>query len=211
VSAEDTIKIGYIEFPPLFSTVNGIPQGELIALTHRVLEKAHLKGELKSYPVKRMTQLLVDGGLDLWVGLSTIPDFKNRTLVGATKLSTITLRSYFLGKTKEIREIENLRGHSVIVIQGYSYGGLISQLEDPKNGITLYRVVDHNDGMRALNVKRADYFFGYEGVVNSIFENAEINDLHSVVISSFDAYFVYQKNPRSQRSSLQNLKMPITN
>ena len=190
----DNIRMGYIEFPPVFSTnADGKAVGYLIDLTNKVALKAGYQVEAQSFPTKRMAKMIADGGLDLWVGLATLPEFEGTTYIGESAVATIELHAYTIGKQDPIFNKEDLIGKNILIMRAYSYGGLVGYIKDPKNRIHYMEVDSHTQGLNMLKAGRSDYFLGYRGPVSRVLEKIKVHNLQSNVISSLKAYFVVSK------------------
>lgn len=207
-AADDVdVRIGYIEFPPVFSTnAQGKAVGSLIDLTTNVLDAAKLSWSAHSYPTKRMINHIVEGRIDLWVGLTTIPAFEGTTLIGKQKLASITLQSFSLGNKPAIVRKEDLSGRSVIILRGYSYGGWINYIMHSDSKVHFVQVDSHREALNALKHGRAEYLLDYQGPVEAALQNFEIKGLNSQTISSFDASFVVSAKTQGAAELLQRLE-----
>lgn len=203
-----TLKLGYIEFPPVFSTnQEGRPQGILIDLASQVIPKAGYKWEAYSYPVKRMANYMAKGKLDLWIGLKTIPIFNDTTIKGSTKVLTITLKAYKTKNLPDITKKEDLLGKSIIILRGFSYGGWINYITDPANNIDYIETHDHKAAFRMLKAGRADYLLNYKYPAIKALKIVDIPDLKDNTISSFGAYFVLSKKTPNASMIIKKLEL----
>lgn len=201
------LKIGYIEFPPVFFTnEDGDPEGNLITLAGIVLPKAGYDWTASSYPTKRMVKMIITGELDLWIGLATLPPFKDTTYVGESTVTTIELNAYRIGYKADINTKEDLIGKDVIIMRGYSYGGWINFIKDSNNNINFIEIDNHKQGLLMLQVNRADYFLDYTGPINNELRDIEIPNLTSNRISAFEARFVVSKKTKNGAEVLENLE-----
>jgi polar amino acid transport system substrate-binding protein len=202
-----TLKVGYIEFPPVFSTTpEGKPEGILIDLAAKVIPEAGYDWNASSYPVKRMSDYVAKGKLDLWIGLKTIPDFEGTTYKGESELLKITLKAYRIKDLPGITAKDDLQYNSVIIIRGFSYGGWINFIMDPKNQVDYIETNDHKAAFRMLKAKRANYLLDYENPAKKALENFEIPGLKENTVSSFGAYFVVSKKTPDAENVLKNLE-----
>lgn len=207
LDATPIVNVGYIEFPPVFYTDSkGKPQGILIDLVGKVIVHAGYEWKAASYPTNRMISLLVNGKIDLWVGLSTIPAFKEKTLIGQSEIMKISLCSYTIGKKPPIKTKEDLKGKSVIILNGYSYGGWITFIQNPHNNIRYHGTGTHMSAFKMLKAKRADYLLNYKGPSETTLKNIEIPDLQVNEISAFGAYFVVSKKTPNAEDLLNDLE-----
>lgn len=209
---DKVIKVGYIEFPPVFSTdQQGNAVGSLISLTQKVLEHAGYKPKFQSLPTKRLSRHLVDGKVDLWVGLSTIPLFSGNTLIGQSEVMKITLQAYSLGKKESILSEQDLRHKSIIILRGYSYGGWINFIKDPKNKVHFLEVDSHKKALELLSHRRADFLLDYKGPISRALKTMKTEGLRSQEISSFPARFVISKAIKNAPLILQDIERAYRN
>ena len=90
----ETIKIGYIEFPPMtYTNDQGSPDGIIIDIADKTLNKAGYDWTAKSLPAKRMAKMIGAGQIQLWIGLATLPEFKGKTYTGECIVEKLILRA----------------------------------------------------------------------------------------------------------------------
>jgi len=200
------IALGYIEFPPVFSTDElGNPKGLLIELAKMVIPKAGYKWTAHSRPTKRMANDIVVGDLDLWIGLSTLPEFEDTTFIGKPIVSTIELNSYWLGDKPAIHTKEDLSGKRVITLHGYSYGGWIKYIQNPVNNVTECRSFSHEQAVNMLKYDRCDYLLNYAGPMENKLKSISIDELNKNRISALEARFVVSKKTKNAQQLLEAL------
>ena len=206
-----TIRMGYIEFTPVFYTdSNGVPQGLLIDLARIVVPEAGYQLEFESLPVKRMTSSLIKGDIDLWAGLKTLEGFEENTYSGDSRLLQICLNAYAINDEPQIVKKEDLNGKMIVGLRGYSYGGWGSYLKDPANEIDFIEVDTHASALKVFdrNNKAGNkcYLLGYEQPVNKALMSYGVNNLKQAQISCLDAYFVVSQKTPNARTVLRQLE-----
>ncbi len=200
------IAVGYIEFPPVFSTnEEGNPEGLLIDLAKMVIPKAGYRWAAHSRPTKRMANDIVNGDLDLWIGLSTLPEFENTTYIGKPVVATIELNAYWLGDKQPIRRKEDLSGKRIITLHGYSYGGWINYIQSPINNVTECRSFTQSQAVNMLKFNRCDYLLNYSGPMKNKLKEIPIKALKHNRISSLEARFVVSKKTKHAQQLLKAL------
>jgi len=206
ISNAQEIAVGYIEFPPVFSTNEmGKPEGLLIDLAKMVIPKAGYRWTAHSRPTKRMANNIVNGDLDLWIGLSTLPEFENTTYIGKPVVSTIELNAYWLGDKPAILSKEDLSGKQVITLHGFSYGGWINYIQNPLNNVTECRAFTHEQAVNMLKHGRCDYLLNYSGPMRDMLKQVPIKALQKNRISALEARFVVSKKTKNAQQLLQAL------
>lgn len=210
-SDTQTIRMGYIEFTPVFYTDdNGVPQGLLIDLARKVVPAAGYTLELESLPVKRMASSLIKGDIDLWSGLKTLEGFEENTYSGTSRLLQICLNAYTLGEKPAISKKEDLNDKMIIGLRGFSYGGWIGYLKDPANNIDFIEVDSHESALKVLerNTKSGArcYLLDYENPLNKALTTYPVADLQKTPINCLDAYFVVSKKTPHAKVVLERLE-----
>jgi|SRR5690606_2017304 len=195
-ASDDTevLDVAYVEFPP-YSHTN--PQGEadgiFIDITRRTLEHAGYTPRFHLLPIARAYLYLQQGKVHLWPGLGDIPTLQGHVLESSISPITSQLNAWFLGKTPAIRSIEDMRGHRVILISGYTYAGLLYDLRDPDNEITLITTPTHRSALQMLELGRGDYLLDYLDPIQEELSQHPIANLKSAPLISQKGVFVVSK------------------
>lgn len=189
-----TIKIGYIEFPPMTYTDElGHPAGIIIDITSKTLKKAGYEWTAKSLPTKRMAKMLTKGQVQLWIGLSTLPEFKDKTYIGKSVVEKLILRAYSLGNRKPILKQEDLIGQTILILRGYSYGGWINFIKDPLNQIKFIEFDSHEESFKALDKfskQKICYLLNYKHPSGIVLKKLNLSNIQFNDISSLNIHFV---------------------
>jgi polar amino acid transport system substrate-binding protein len=206
-----TIRMGYIEFSPVFYTdSNGTPQGLLVDLAREVVPAAGYNLELEPLPAKRMASSLIKGDIDLWSGLKTLDGFSENTYTGDSRLLQICLNVYTLGEKSTISTKEDLNQKMIIGLRGFSYGGWISYMKDPTNEVDFIEVNTHESALKVLkrNTKAGNkcYLLDYEQPVEKALRSYSIENLQSKPLNCLDAYFVVSKKTPNAKNVIKNLE-----
>ncbi len=189
-----TLKLGYIEFPPFtYTDDKGKPAGILIELAQKVYPEAGCDFVAVSYPVRRLASYIGSGDLDIWMGLKTLPEFEGKSYIGKSVIAELVLRAYTRGKKPPILSQADLSGKSLIVMRGYSYGGWITFIEDPKNNVNHIKANKHDAAFNMLLAGRADYLLDYKEPSEAALQKIRIPDLSYNQISALPCYFVVTK------------------
>jgi len=201
--------MAYIEFFPLFYLQGGVAKGQLINLANAVTKHAGYDLKTHKFPTKRMARMIARGEMDLWIGLPNLEEFKDKVLIGDTSLMSIRLNSYRLSHTHQITTIDNFKGKKVILMRGYSYGGMLRYFLDPKNEVTITYADRHEQALSILAHQRAEYLLEYElpilKALNIIEKTANFN-FHVDNIGEYGAHFVVSKKTANASIVLQDLE-----
>ena len=206
-----TIRMGYIEFTPVFYTdANGVPQGLLVDLARQVVPAAGYQLKMESLPVKRMANSLIRGEIDLWAGLKTKEGFEGNTLAGDSILLQICLNAYGLGQVPAISRKEDLNRKMIVGLRGFSYGGWVAYLKDPANEIDFIEVDSHQSALKVLKRNNSSgakcYLLDYEQPVDKALRTFPVANLRKNLLSCLDAYFVVSKQTPNTSTVLDRLE-----
>lgn len=207
ISSAETVRMAYIEAPPYYSSnKDGKPEGLVIDILNNVMKKAGYDWEAASYPVKRMTSMLISGEVHLWVGLSTLPEFQGTAIIGSTEIGKVILNAYHVGDKPPIMKKEDLAGKSLIILGGYSYGGWLPYIKDPANKITYHEPNSHESAFSMLSLGRAEYLLDYDTPARRVLGTMNIPNLKFNEVSSFTLKFVVSQKAPNARDMLNRLE-----
>jgi len=206
-----TIKIGYIEFPPMtYTDAQGRPAGVIIDITAKTLEKAGYQWSAKSLPAKRMAKMLTDGDVHLWIGLSTLPEFKGKTYVGESVVEKLILRAYTIGKNKPILKQDDLIGQTILILRGYSYGGWINFIKNPLNKVNFVEFDSHEAAFKGLELfskrMKGCYLLNYKHPSEIQFKKQSVPDVQFNDISSLNIHFVLTRQINEAKKVLEKIE-----
>jgi len=198
--------LGYIEFPPFtYTNQHGSADGTLLKEAQKIIEQAGFQVNTIHLPAARLKKHLEIGEVDLWLGIKPPKDLEDKVLLGKQKLSTIRLNLYSL-LAKEAIDIADLKGQEVIVIRGYSYGGVIDYLNDSKNNIKIHETHDHAAAFKMLAKKRANYLLAYQKPSDLALQQLTIDKLKVNNLSTLPIYFIVSKRDSNAKAVLATLE-----
>lgn len=194
VNAE-ALQVGYLEFPPFtFTNDEKKPDGIFVNITEHILNTAQLSYNIKKYPPARLYSDVAKGDVHIWPGIKGVPAHKDTTLASESTVFKITLNVYSIGDKSPIQSKDDLKGKNIIVLRGYSYGGLIKFLEDPNNNIQIKgKVNSHESAFKMLTKQRADYVLDYKYPSDKVLKNLDIPRLTHTTISVLPAQWIVSK------------------
>lgn len=198
---KDKIKVAYVEFPPIeFKNKDGAPSGTLINITKMVLDNAGLDYEFIYLPIARAYLYIKEGNVDLWPGLIGIPSLQGRVLESKSIPGSITLSAFYLKGTPPLSNVQQLSGTDTILINGYTYAGLINRLTKPSFKMKALFTPSHESGLKMLQLRRGDYFLDYnEPVYAYLKDNPMDNIEHSVLNKRYASFIVSKKHPNAKQ------------
>lgn len=192
------VRVAYVEFPPItYRTAEGEPAGEFVEITKKVAAEAGYELEFLYLPVARTYLYLKDGTVDLWLGLSATPVLKDAVLESWTSPIPVELSAWYREDTEPLEHMDQLHGSMVILIGGYTYGGLRYWLEDQPD-IRITEAPNHRSAVDMLKRKRGDYLLDYRQPVREILTHpSDAIIRESEVRSRNSAWMISLANPRA--------------
>ncbi|MGM0768347.1 MAG: substrate-binding periplasmic protein [Pseudomonadota bacterium] len=162
------LRVAYTEFPPIeYRNAKGEADGLVMDLTRKVAAEAGYQPEFIYLPVGRIYLYLKNGTVDVWPGLTGIPSLREDVLESWVSPVPVQLNAWYVEGTPPLSHFDGLRGRTVIVISGYTYGGLLGKLE-ATGDIRITEAPNHRSGIDMLKRERGDYLLDYQRPVEEI-------------------------------------------
>lgn len=219
LGSENTAKaleIGYVEFPPFqYQDDSGKPAGSVVELTRQVAQEAGYSVDFVSVPVGRVYLYLKNGGIDAWLGVTDVPGLEGSVIESDASPMTVELSAWFFDGTPAFRSLDDLRGRTVILLGGYTYGGLLEQLE--KDGqVRIYEAPNHQAALQMLAKGRGDYLLDYRQPIEEILAGSPIEGLRSASVRKRNTAWVFSlkaPNPMEARAAFDSayLRLALRN
>lgn len=162
------LKVGYVEFPPFeYRDENGNPAGEFIELTRKVADEAGYDLRFIYVPISRVYFYLQRGAVDMFPGLTNIHLLQGSIIESSIRPVQVQLSAWSRQSTPAPAQFSDFQNKVLILIAGYSYGGLIDVLrEDPS--IRLTEAPSHGAAINMLRRGRGDYLLDYKQPVEEV-------------------------------------------
>ncbi len=193
VAPPPILTLGYVEMPPYsYTDDEGIARGHLIELTRQLAESIGYRTKPISVPPKRAVQMVASGEINLWFGLPTIAAYKDHVLVTEQPIDQLKLWVYSTKPMADFNGRKSFSGKKVVIIRGYSYGGVRDFIKHPNNHINFLEVSDHAQGLHVLTGRNKDYFLSYIAP-NEMLGGADTSQLNSRILTSLDVYIMVYK------------------
>lgn len=195
---KSTLRIAYTEFPPAeYQNEKGQPAGFFVELTRKVVQEAGYEAEFVYLPVSRVYLYLKNGAIDLFPGLSGVPALKTEVLESWVNVYPTRLNAWHLEGSEPLTHFDQLEGKTVIVISGYTYGGLLTWLKTAER-IKLTEAPNSRAAMEMLKLHRGDYVLDYRETVEEILIQPSDSRIRgSEIRSRYSAWLYSLANPRA--------------
>jgi ABC-type amino acid transport substrate-binding protein len=198
------LTVGYIDFQPLYGTVNSKPQGMLIDITHKVFKDIDLSYKERSMPTKRLFSNLKKGRIQIWCGIK-IKELQSKVWSGNEVLHHLSLNIYSLSKQVSIVKKSDLIGEKIILLLGYNYDGWGQYIRNKQNGVKFIDVKSHDDALRLLKTGRYKYLLNYRAPMNIALKKSPAPELTQKNISELPIVFNITKNMVNSKELLKRL------
>lgn len=198
VQERQIVKVGYTEFAPLtYQNSRKEAAGEFIEITRKVVIEAGYNPVFQYLPPSRLTLYLSTGDIDLAPYGSRSPPLRNTTLESWISPVSLKLSVWHLDTTERPEHFNTVAGKRVIVVRGYTYGGLLDYMISNGN-ISLTEAPDHRAAIDMLKLDRGDYLLAFNFPVEVLLEPAKDANVRATGVSSVDGVLLYSlSNPRA--------------
>ncbi len=208
--AQDThavLKVGYFDFPGLtYTDENGKAAGFVNEITIKTLENTNLKYTIALYPAARFYEYLSNGKIHIFNGLSSIPSVQASCISSTIPLFPLDMRIYHSSDKPSITAKEELVGHSVILVRGFSYKDWGAWIRDEKNKVTFYETDSHEAAFEMLQRGRAEYLLNYKYIDEEVLNRIKIPGLVIKSLFRWYCYFNINKDVPGAEKLLKRLE-----
>ena len=201
--------VGYIDFPPLYETINRQPQGILVDVSSEVFDRLDVISKSLPMPTKRLFSSLKTGLVQLWCGIR-IEELQPYVWTGTVPLHQLTLNLYSVTPQQEITQLHQLEGKSVILLMGYKYGGWGDFIRGKQNKIKYIEVKSHADAVRLLKTRRFDFLLNYQAPMNAELAESAIANISFHTVDQLDIVFNVSKKTKDGQALLRKLEQTLS-
>lgn len=174
------------------TNAEGEPDNPLTPVAAALFAKAGIPWHGRAYPAARMFKYLHDGTAQFSI-LVKSPALAECCLLSQKPLAFAEIRAYHLAGTAPIKGPQDLLDKNVIVIHGYSYGGLLNSQGKEGNRVGNNLALTHPAAFRMLAQGRADYVIDYAGPAAEVLAATPLPGLQSELLSRQEVYLVLSK------------------
>ncbi|MDX1457778.1 MAG: transporter substrate-binding domain-containing protein [Marinobacter sp.] len=198
--ALETLVVGYVDVPPLaYQGADGRAEGVFIDLTRRVAKEAGYDLSFRYLPVSRTYYYLRTGGIDIWPGVTDVPALEGEVLESFVSPLPFQLSAWGLANRPPVLHFDDLKDRTLILIAGYTYGGLAKHLESTP-GISITEAPNHLAALAMLNRGRGDYLLDYQDPVKAVLAEYPVRGVREYPVRIRNAAWVFSlANPKSAR------------
>ncbi len=199
-TAWSALRVGYYEIPPYLERVDGVLTGLLYDTWDDLAKRVGVPYIPVELPPARLVKSLADGDVDVSLTPINFPEFIGKTLFSKRSAAQIILEAYNFRPFPKLSSLKDLSGKSVVLQQGFGYGGLVNYLRAPENRVTIAGIVPSAEvGMRMLEAGRADFLLHYRPAIRALSDSFDLQSLQATVLSNVPIHVVLSKSvPNSE-------------
>lgn len=205
------LRVGVLHIPPLAEVRSPTnTSGPLIDYMHRLLQSAGVAYRMEGFPARRLYRNLAAGESQFWVGIKNVPEYEGKVLYSEQPIYSLHLRLYRLPGTPEIRQLSALQTQRLIVIRGYSYGGLLEPLKQRPMGLQWKDANTNYKALEMLQLRRGDYLLSYAEPIEQLLQQRP-QTLEHEVLQELPMYLVLSRTTPHAESLMARLNQVASN
>ncbi|MDG0815903.1 substrate-binding periplasmic protein [Bdellovibrio svalbardensis] len=207
--AKSELRVAIIDFPPFYGVdEQGKATGVLSARVRELLKASGYKMKPVFVPAKRMMTEVAAGTIDVWMGVSSFPEFKETTLIGKELFVEMKLSLWAYSRESFPEDMTVPDSRKIALIFGYSYGGLLNELKR-KRSVSLVEVKSVDQASLVLKNQRASYLLNYDVTMEHWLANNSHEKMVSKSIKVIPCYIVVSKKHPQAGEVLRNLELAL--
>jgi len=202
------LEVGMLDLPPYYVLGNNeeVKGGIFVDMLTKVFDRAGLEYKFAGYPPKRLYSNLGKGITHIWMGTLGVEEYEGKTLVSDQKMGEINLHVFSRNRIPQLpKNLDELKGKSVITIFGYNYGGVIKLLEDPASGIVLEPAKTHESAFLMLKMDRAEFVLDYIEPAGDALSRMQLPNLTHAPITVIPLYLHVSKTLSDSRQIMDKI------
>jgi polar amino acid transport system substrate-binding protein len=205
ISPTFTLQWGFVHFPPLiYLDKDGEYKGELKELMNSISLLSDIPYAPMLYPNIRAIFNLNQQKINFAIGAKSLVEQKDHFLISAFPVAKMQLRILWRTGTSPVSSVEGLTGKKLVLLKGYTYGGLRTKLE--KIAASNMSVENHNLAISALTLQRGDYALVYKTASEYSMTAIAQTDFEHAVLGEVDLYFILDRNVAQAEHIMQRLE-----
>ncbi|MEE2002295.1 transporter substrate-binding domain-containing protein [Alkalimonas sp. MEB108] len=211
-SAAEPLHWGFVHFPPFYYLdEQGQAAGSLADFVAELMIELDRDYTFGQYPTRRMIHLLNEGSLDFAVVMTSVLKDQRLYRISQSPVTSMQLAAYWLDNRPAVERIGDLFGARVVLMGGFSYGGIRHMLE-PDYGIVreVIEVHQHALGIEALRMNRGDYLLNYKETATLQLPENEAAAIHYRVLSTIDVHFLLRADLPGSEALMQKIEQFIS-
>lgn len=183
----------------------GVLKNPLLHVAEELFAQLNLEWSAKPYPAARMFERLERGDSNFSM-LVKAPRLLDSCNFSKEPIVFTELRVYRKANVPAIETKEDLQGKSVIVIHGYSYGGIGKYVRDKTNNVLTFEAKRHESAFNMLAYNRADYLLDYMGPSDEVLTDQPIPGVTYDTLTRLNVYLVLIKDYPDSEAMMRRME-----
>jgi len=188
----------------------GLLENPLLKLANAMFNEAGIQWNSKPYPAKRLFKYLKEGIVPFSM-LVRAPSLQECCLFSEQPVTSTELRIYRRTGTPPTTSLADLSGKRVIMIRGYSYGGVGKYIRDAANGIEVQEATSHVAAFQLFERNRGDYVVDYMGPAEEVLTSQAIDNTVYDVFKQLEVFLVLSRSYPNASEILKKLENIVAN
>jgi polar amino acid transport system substrate-binding protein len=185
--------------------VQGNPDNPLLHFADALFGKLQLRWRATPYPAHRMYRRLELGKSNFSI-LVRAPRLSKYCIFSKNPVVFTELRVYRKSSSPAVTSKEDLAGKSVILIRGYSYGGIGKYLRASANHVVVNETSQHESAFAMLRYHRAEYLLDYAGPSEEILTGHPHPNVTYDVLTRLDVFLVLSKTYPNSKAVMAEME-----
>ncbi|WP_295717887.1 transporter substrate-binding domain-containing protein [uncultured Halovibrio sp.] len=190
----EPLEFGYIHLPPFgYTDSEGQSKGYLVELARQVFSAMDQPVRFVQHPATRLYRQIDSGETAFTLAAADLHRLKNTAVEAEEPAITLNLTVYHRKDTQPVSDVEQLKGHHVVLMKGYSYGQLGRFFEAESDAMRITEARTHQSALQMIQFGRADYLLNYQTSADTTIAQHGLTGLESDVIARLDVHFFVSK------------------
>lgn len=185
---------------------DGQLKNPLLKLAGALFNEAGVEWQSRALPAKRLFKYLREGVVPFSM-LVRASSLESCCLFSGRPVASTELRIFRQQAVQPVKTKEDLAGKRVILIRGYSYGGLGKYLRDPQNLVEVQEAASHTEAFLLFERGRGDYLIDYQGPAEEVLSEQAIADVVYDTYSRLDVFLVLSRSYPDASGVLNKLEI----
>lgn len=196
---------GFINLPPLiYQGEDGLPKGILAEIMAGTSLHSNIPYESIEFPNARAIYNLNARKVNFGIGVSSLVKNPNDFVISDVPIATMQLNILWLKGTDDITSVDDLKGKRLVLLAGYTYGGLRSKLEKIASGFV--EVETHERAIGALKLDRGKYALTYKTASAYSIPKAEQLGFDNLMLEEIGVHFILSASVPEAKQVMQRLE-----
>tara|TARA_R110000737_G_scaffold61057_2_gene88007 strand:- start:8663 stop:9418 length:756 start_codon:yes stop_codon:yes gene_type:complete len=196
---------GFVHFPPLiYLDEEKKPKGDLAELMAAISLDSGIPYKAMLFPNIRAIFNLNQQQINFAIAAKSLVNNENNFLISRFPVAEIQLRTLWRTGTKPVHSIEDLMAKRLILLRGYTYGGIRAKVEQISENN--FEVENHERALTALKFKRGDYAIVYKSASEYSMSMAAKTDFEYSIIGTVELFFILNAKVPYAEQIMQRLE-----